>query len=499
MRITPSSAASFISQQVEVETTTTLGCGVQSCAACPDGEVQSLCDAVQACTVINCIGTPINMRRVLCQLGETFADEARESLSVLYGGWVVFVDMFMVLMELSLRKGLLGITVSFPDDAFFGYVCTAKDQSAHLISIFTSAINDAVQIAHSAVLYLQGGAQEIDSNFSAQVTMPLTAPTSFLYHMTLWPLYGLIAPQKVMMCRVEGLAAVFDVASFGVSIGDATMEAASDTAVGHCLTQNFATQMADPAANTQTTAHRDAGGAVHGHGARAVPDVPEQCSALQPGKQSTMHLIDAAVSFLMGAVSALADLVQSLDMAHCQMPDYFLRVNETVFCLCNDTPFGVPPSRAQEGLAGACLWCTGTLPLLDASNQPFVAYNLNPYTYPELQALAPTSRACPARPACRGRPTATPPRTMAPSRRRASTSSPCSPPARPTASTRSGTGRPTSCSTRASSGRWCGRPTRTSRSRPQLRRWGRAWPTRRHAPPAWSSSESSNSPGPSRR
>ena len=51
---------------------------------------------------------------------------------MLYGGWVVFVDMFMVLMELSLRKGLLSITVFFQDDAFFGYVCTAKGQSAHL-------------------------------------------------------------------------------------------------------------------------------------------------------------------------------------------------------------------------------------------------------------------------------------------------------------------------------------------------------------------------------
>ena len=135
--ITPSSTASLVSQQVQVETTTTLGCGVQSCAACPDCEVQSLYDEVQTCTVINCIGTPINMRRVICRLGQTFADEARESQSVLYGGWVVFVDMFMLQMELSLRKGLLGITVSFPDDAFFGYVCTAKDQSAHLISIFT--------------------------------------------------------------------------------------------------------------------------------------------------------------------------------------------------------------------------------------------------------------------------------------------------------------------------------------------------------------------------
>ena len=118
MRIVPSSAASFVSQQVQVKTTTTLGCGVQSCAACTDGEVQSLCDAVQA--VINCLGTPTNMRRVLCQPGQTFAHEARESLSVLYDGWVVFVDMFMVLMELSLRKGLLGITVFFPDDASFG-------------------------------------------------------------------------------------------------------------------------------------------------------------------------------------------------------------------------------------------------------------------------------------------------------------------------------------------------------------------------------------------
>ena len=37
-------------------------------------------------------------------------------------------------------------------------------------------------------------------------------------------------------------------------------------------------------------------------------------------------------------------------------------------------------------MAGVGLWCTGTLSLLDASNQPFVVYN--PYTYAELQVLA---------------------------------------------------------------------------------------------------------------
>ena len=119
---------------------------------------------------------------------------------------------------------------------------------------------------------------------------------------------------------------------------------------------------------------------------QGAPVVPrgQQLSWQSSSLESIMHLIDAAISFLMGVVSALADLVQSLDMAHCKMPDYFL--NETVFCACNDTAFGIPPSRAQEGLAGVGLWCTGTLSLLDASNQPFVVYN--PYTYAQLQALA---------------------------------------------------------------------------------------------------------------
>ena len=43
----------------------------------------------------------------------------------------------------------------------------------------------------------------------------------------------------------------------------------------------------------------------------------------------------------------LADLVQSLDMIQCKMPDYFL--NQTAFCTCNNTPFGIPPARAPGG------------------------------------------------------------------------------------------------------------------------------------------------------
>ena len=73
------------------------------------------------------------------------------------------------------------------------------------------------------------------------------------------------------------------------------------------------------------------------------------------------------------------------------MPDYFL--NKTVFCACNDTAFGIPSARALEGLAGAGLWCTGTLLLLDASNEPFVVYNPYAECRPSRPGATPTWRA----------------------------------------------------------------------------------------------------------
>ena len=381
VRVSGATASAYTSQQVQVEVQTTTNCSVQSCVGCPDGEVQDLCDAAQACTVINCIGTPVNMRQVLCQLGQTIADQCREMLAALFGVWEIFVDMFMVIMDLSLQSGLTGVAITFPDDSFFGYVCTVKDQQAHFISIFTSALNAAVQMGHTAITYLTGGAHQIDSNFNAMATMPLTALTSFLNQVFLFPLYGLIVSQKVMMCRVEGVLAMFNVTGFAVTVGDATMQAASDAAVGHCLTQNFVTQSANPAdsGNAQSTA-RIVASVAQSAALAMIPQLTFSSSSLE----TVMHCIDAALSYLMGVLSGLSDLLASMDMAHCKMPDYFL--NETVFCSCGDYPYAIPEARRQEGLAGAGFWCTGTLSLLDVSNQPFVIYN--PFSYAQLQELA---------------------------------------------------------------------------------------------------------------
>lgn len=380
-RISGAVAQAYESQPTTFSVDTIRPCNVKSCAGCPDGEVQRLCDAVQRCAVINCIGTPVNMRRVLCQLGEKIADESRENLALMHGGWTIFVDMLMVILDLSLQDGIDGVNLKWPDDAFFGYICTAKDQGAHYISIFTSAINSVLQAGHSAVTYIQGGAHTIDSNFHAMVTMPMTALTSFMHQVLLSPIYAMIVTQKVMMCRVQGVMAIFDSTGFMVTIGQADMQAASTKLVGRCLTQSAEAQVSNPSDSSNSGS---AGAVVTSVAKSAALALLPELTFGGNSLETIMHAIDGQLSYMMGILLGLSDLLASMDMPHCKMPDYFL--NETVFCACGDSPFAIPEARRREGLEGAGLWCTGTLSLLDASNKPFVIYN--PFTYLQLQTMA---------------------------------------------------------------------------------------------------------------
>ena len=381
LRVSGVSASAYASQSIPVTVQVSQPCSVSSCIYCPDGEVQSLCDAVQECVVVNCIGTPVNMKRVLCQVGQTIADQYRESLALLAGSWGVFVDMYMILMKLSLQTGLTGIDIEWPDDRFFGYVCTLKDNNAHMISVLTSALNSVIQLSHSSQLYIQGGAGDIDPNFNALTTVQMTALTSLANQLFMAPIYMLIVSQKILMCRVNGLLAIFDATGFIVRVGKAELEQASSAMVGQCLTQNSVVKSANPADSSNNGAY---GGIVSQVATSASMAILQGIAPQSQTLETLLHLIDAKISFFMGVVYGMADVLESMDLSHCKMPDSLL--NETVFCACGDTPFQIPTSRRQEGLAQLGLWCTGTLSMLDAGNNPFVIYN--PYTYFQLQAMA---------------------------------------------------------------------------------------------------------------
>jgi hypothetical protein len=184
-----------------------------------------------------------------------------------------------------------------------------------------------------------------------------------------------------MMCRANGVLAIFDVSGYTVRIGDTAMQDASARLVGQCLTQNFVSKNRNPAdaANSGSTA-RIVSQVIQSSASALIPELTFKGLTLE----TMMHAIDGKISYWMGVVYGLSDVLQSLDMAHCKLPDYFL--NDTVFCACGDTQYVIPAIRRSEGQDGVGLWCTGTLTMLDASNQPFVVYN--PFSYAELQWLA---------------------------------------------------------------------------------------------------------------
>ena len=377
-RISGVAAQLYGSQKVNFQVKTTSVCAPNSCFACPDGEVQRLCDALQRCTVINCIGTPVNMRRVMCQIGQTVADQSRQTLALVHGLWVEFVEMFMIIMELSLSSKKQ-VTISWPDDNFFGYICTVKDQQVHIVSILTSSLNAVVQFGHAALVYIEGGAHDIDNNFNAMVTMPLTALTSFISQIFFGMLYPLIISQKLVMCQTQGFLALFEPSGFTIDLG--TKAATSSGLVGQCMTQKYETAAGNPAdaSNAQSTSSIVAQ-VTQSAALALIPQLTFSGQSLE----SIMHTVDGALSWLSGVLFGLADVLQSLDLAHCKIPDLFL--NETILCACGDTPYAIPEKRASEGVADLGLWCSGTLSLLDASNAPFVIYN--PYTFKELLDLA---------------------------------------------------------------------------------------------------------------
>ena len=91
------------------------------------------------------------------------------------------------------------------------------DNNVHMISVLTSDLNGMIQFGYSSLLYLEGGAHEIDTNFNALTTMPLTAFTSFLNQWFMSSLYALVVAHQVAMCRVKGVLAIFDATGFTVS------------------------------------------------------------------------------------------------------------------------------------------------------------------------------------------------------------------------------------------------------------------------------------------
>lgn len=367
-----SSATLSNSQPINANVSVMSACDGLDCKGCPDLKLRSLCSAYQSCAIFRCIGTPVNLKRPLCGVGGTLKSLGAVGVENVQGAWVMFVDIYMILLQLKFVSNLPGVEVSFPDDAFLGNICAAKDVSAELISILTSTINSAAQRVHSKTGIFSHAAA-MDASINTLLSISTAAVTGFLSQLSLAPVYVLAVGHKIMMCQVSGTLALIGRGGFQVDIQPARFSA-TDAISGQCLTTGAeidAQQTGDPASLRHTTT--SAGEMLSHMGTGSV------MKRIEP----FMHMLDGALTYSIGVVAKLGEVLQAMDSQHCVLPDVTLK--STVRCACGDSPLSIRPERRREGLEKFALWCSGTLSIPDENNRLQIVWN--PFSYQELQNI----------------------------------------------------------------------------------------------------------------
>lgn len=118
-------------------------CDRNSCLGCKNPKLQTLCYAAQQCSIARCIGTVVNQKYFLCDVGLALQSMADQGVSYMLGAWIVFTETYTDVLKISLdpKRGVReGMDVGWVDDAFFGYVCSAKDMYGQFAGTLTAAV-----------------------------------------------------------------------------------------------------------------------------------------------------------------------------------------------------------------------------------------------------------------------------------------------------------------------------------------------------------------------
>jgi hypothetical protein len=116
------------SQTVNIVINIEHSCDSISCLGCRTLLLQNLCNAAQSCAIVKCIGTVVNQNRPLCNLGLAMQTVAEQAFTMLMKAWLVLADTYSQILRLSVQdQDTMSAKIEWIDDAFFGYICNAKD------------------------------------------------------------------------------------------------------------------------------------------------------------------------------------------------------------------------------------------------------------------------------------------------------------------------------------------------------------------------------------
>lgn len=372
LRLDGSFTAVYASTPVTATMQQTGHCDSVSCEGCRDLATNRVCHAYNKCALMNCVGTPVNLKRPMCGVGGVLRSYATLGMQSFRGGWTMFVELLMLVISLSVKKSA-GANIAFPEDEFMGYVCSFKDSNAHWWSVLTSALNDALNLGHANVGYMYHGASNVDTNADTVLTITMSSLTNFLHQLSMWPLYAMLVTHQIYICQTNGVMALMDVTGFKLRVQSAALSNASSNVVGQCLTVGDATLARYPNENGASLGYKVGSMLQNAFNLLLIRQI-----------EPMLHMMDGGLAYLSGVLGAMGQLLMSQFAAKCNPPDVYL--SDVVQCACGDTPLAIPAARAAETWRDYALWCSGTLVMVDGANNPFIVYN--PYSYAQLQAKA---------------------------------------------------------------------------------------------------------------
>ena len=329
------SATAANSQPVQSQVTVATRCDGVDCRACGTLQLRALCSSYQSCAIFRCVGTPINQKRPLCGVGLLLRSTGVLGVQMLQGGWTIFVEMFVLLLRLSSERNLNGVSLEWPDDTFFGYVCAAKDSSADFFSILTATINSALQKAQVPVNTLQSFAN-VDASANAVLSLTTTSVTGFLHQAALFPLFMMVVARQTVMCQANGMLAVVEPLGFSVTISSYELASSTEAIAGQCLTMREVSQAQQTSTSSGDTSLTGIAGTALG--ARASMSANKY---LEP----IIHMVDGGLAYVSGLVGSFGNVLQSFDLRHCLLPDTSIAMMAQVSAPPS------PPARARAGVA----------------------------------------------------------------------------------------------------------------------------------------------------
>jgi len=391
-----------------VSTVTIQGnCDMLSCSGCTDTLLMNLCYAAKQCSVSRCIGTVVNIEKPLCNLGTSVQSHLITWIMAAKGAWDIFHQSYGNALRIAIDPEFKGWNNAWVDEAFFSFICSAKDELGQFAALLPSIAGMVTNYMVRSDFYDNpdnGNLRKLDNRLSAKLSMILAGTSSFFYQIMLFPLYPMIAMQRMMVCDISGIMVVIeDLFSLDMKIGRRDLQNAASFATGTCLTlsyeagvnENAGEELSYLASDTQYEFMRSTA-SLYSMGANNIQyirDLQNKISnsrvfnsrylqkiaqrVTSMGKLSAVkHLIDAALTYTMGVVSGVQDLAQNIDDMNCRVPKF--NMQQVLDCACGDTMLRIPYFNALDSR----FWCKGTL-MLHGPFGGFVVVH-NPYTFSEL-------------------------------------------------------------------------------------------------------------------